>query len=36
LAGNIVFYSKLGYRVITEHRHPGYDRTTWIEMGREV
>ena len=33
LPGNLRFYEQLGYRVIAEHRHPGYDEVTWIEMG---
>lgn len=33
LPGNLRFYEQLGYRVIAEHRHPGHDEVTWIEMG---
>ena len=33
LVANLRFYQRLGYRIVAEHRHPGYDRTTWIEMG---
>jgi ribosomal protein S18 acetylase RimI-like enzyme len=36
LTGNIRFYKGLEYRVVAEHRHPGYNRTTWIEMARAV
>ena len=32
LPGNLRFYEKLGYRVIAEHRHPGYSDVTWIEL----
>ncbi len=32
LPGNLRFYQQVGYRVIAEHRHPGYDEVTWIEM----
>jgi ribosomal protein S18 acetylase RimI-like enzyme len=32
LPGNIRLYQRLGYRIVAEHRHEGYDRTTWIEM----
>jgi ribosomal protein S18 acetylase RimI-like enzyme len=36
LPGNLRFYQRLGYQVLGEHRHPGYDRVTWVEMGRAV
>jgi tRNA threonylcarbamoyladenosine biosynthesis protein TsaE len=32
LPQNRGFYEKLGYRVIAEHRHPGFDEVTWEEM----
>jgi GNAT superfamily N-acetyltransferase len=36
LPGNLRFYQQLGYQVLAEHRHPGYNRVTWVEMGRPV
>ena len=36
LPGNQRFYEHLGYRVIAEHRHPGYAEVTWVEMARTV
>ena len=36
LPGNIRFYEQLGYRVIAEHRHPGYAEVTWVEMAKGV
>lgn len=36
LAGNLRFYVRLGYRLLAEHKHPGYRDVTWIEMAREV
>lgn len=36
LIANLHFYAGLGYRVIGQHRHPGYDRVTWLEMARRV
>jgi len=32
LPGNLGFYRRLGYEVIAEHAHPGYDRPTWVLM----
>ena len=32
LSGNRRFYEQLGYRVIAEHRHPGYAEIVWFEM----
>ncbi len=32
LPENLRFYQRLGYRVIAEHRHPGYPDVTWIEL----
>lgn len=34
LPGNLRFYEGLGYRIIAEHRHPGYSQVTWVEMSR--
>jgi GNAT superfamily N-acetyltransferase len=36
LGGNLRFYEGLGYRVIAEHRHPGYREITWVEMAVAV
>lgn len=32
LPGNLAFYRQLGYAVTAEHRHEGYERTTWLAM----
>lgn len=26
------FYRRLGYDVVAEHAHPGYDRPTWVSL----
>ena len=36
LPGNLDFYRRLGYEVTGEHRHDGYDRTTWLAMRKIV
>jgi hypothetical protein len=32
LRDNLDFFRKLGYEVTAEHRHEGYERTTWLAM----
>lgn len=34
--GNLAFYRRLGYEVVAEHAHPGYDRPTWVSMQKGV
>jgi len=34
--GNLAFYRRLGYQVVAEHAHPGYDRPTWVSMQKVV
>jgi len=36
LPANIAFYQRLGYRIVAQHRHPGYADVTWIELARSV
>lgn len=36
LPSNLAFYTKLGYQVTGEHRHDGYDRTTWLSMRKPL
>jgi tRNA threonylcarbamoyladenosine biosynthesis protein TsaE len=36
LPGNLAFYGKLGYEVVGEHRHEGYDRTTWLALRKQL
>lgn len=36
LPGNLEFYRRLGYAVTGEHRHDGYDRTTWLAMRKDL
>jgi GNAT superfamily N-acetyltransferase len=36
LPGNLAFYRELGYAVTGEHRHDGYDRTTWLALRKHV
>jgi len=36
LPGNLAFYRRLGYEVIAEHSHEGYDRPTWVLMDKGV
>ena len=33
---NFSFYRSLGYRVESEHRHPGYEQVTWLQMEKAV
>jgi ribosomal protein S18 acetylase RimI-like enzyme/glutaredoxin len=34
--GNLAFYRRLGYEVVAEHAHPGYDRPTWLSMRKRL
>lgn len=34
--GNLAFYRRLGYEVVAEHAHPGYERPTWVSMQKGV
>jgi ribosomal protein S18 acetylase RimI-like enzyme len=36
LPGNLEFYRRLGYREVERHRHPGYDRPTWVLLHKRV
>ena len=36
LPRNVRFYRLLGYEVVSEHRHPGYSRPTWLTMRKRV
>lgn len=36
LPRNLEFFEALGFSVIDEHRHDGYDRTTWVRLRKEV
>ena len=36
LPGNLAFYRGLGYEVIGEHRHDGYERTTWLRLRKRL
>jgi tRNA threonylcarbamoyladenosine biosynthesis protein TsaE len=36
LPGNLDFYRELGYEVMGQHRHEGYDRTTWLAMRKRL
>lgn len=36
LPDNLAFYRRLGYEVTAEHRHEGYDRTTWLALRKEL
>ena len=36
LPRNLRFYSRLGYEVVAEHRHPGYSHPTWVTMRKRV
>jgi GNAT superfamily N-acetyltransferase len=36
LPRNLRFYQRLGYTVTAEHRHPGYQEITWVEMQRSL
>jgi GNAT superfamily N-acetyltransferase len=36
LPGNLAFYRALGYGVVGERRHDGYDRTTWLALRKST
>lgn len=36
LPDNVAFYRALGYEVVAEHAHPGYDHPTSYEMRKRV
>jgi ribosomal protein S18 acetylase RimI-like enzyme len=36
LSGNVAFFQRLGYEVIAEHAHAGYDHPTWLEMRKRL
>jgi ribosomal protein S18 acetylase RimI-like enzyme len=36
LPGNLAFYRKLGYHVVGEGRHPGYEHPTWLVLGKQL
>lgn len=36
LPGNRDFYRRLGYAVVAEHHHHGYDHPTWLELRKAV
>jgi GNAT superfamily N-acetyltransferase len=36
LPGNLAFYRRLGYEVTGEHRHQGYEHTTWLAMEKRL
>ena len=36
LPGNLAFYRRLGYDLVGEHRHDGYDRTTWLALRKST
>ena len=36
LRGNLAFYRGLGYEVIGEHRHDGYEQTTWLALRKRL
>ena len=36
LPGNLDYFRQLGYVVTGEHRHEGYDRTTWLSMRKTL
>ena len=36
LPGNLAFYRGLGYEVTAEHRHDGYDVTTWLALRKDL
>jgi tRNA threonylcarbamoyladenosine biosynthesis protein TsaE len=36
LGGNLAFYRRLGYEVVREHRHDGYDHTTWLALRKSL
>jgi hypothetical protein len=36
LRGNLAFYGRLGYEVVSQHSHPGYGRPTFYTMRKRV
>lgn len=36
LPDNLALYRRLGYEITSEHRHEGYDRTTWFGMRKSL
>lgn len=36
LPANLAFYKRLGYEVVAEHAHVGYDRPTWVSLRKSV
>jgi predicted N-acetyltransferase YhbS len=36
LPGNLYFYRALGYEVVGEHRHEGYDEITWLALRKRL
>jgi GNAT superfamily N-acetyltransferase len=36
LPANLAFYQRLGYTIVSEHAHPGYDRPTWVTMRKRI
>lgn len=36
LPENLDFYRRLGYRQVSEHTHPGYERPTWVSMQKVI
>lgn len=36
LPRNVAFYRRLGYTILAEGRHPGYDQTTFYRMGKDL
>lgn len=36
LPANLAFYQRLGYMIVSEHAHPGYDRSTWVMMRKPI
>ncbi|HSP73284.1 MAG TPA: GNAT family N-acetyltransferase [Gaiellaceae bacterium] len=36
LPGNLAFYRALGYEVVDEHRHDGYEQPTWLSLRKRL
>lgn len=36
LPGNLAFFRRLGYDVVGEHRHDGYEQTTWLALRKRL
>ena len=36
LTGNLAFYRRLGYEIVGEHSHRGYDEITWYSMAKRL